>query len=246
MGKSLWYRKPCQTVFRIDCFKVTLWFYVLLYCALLWILLLKCVEKCLLKCLACLGKKRKAILQKPTLRRLEEWGWLFWTWENTDEIHTKLWWFCPAWPGAPYKPPCCVAKLLVFMQTSGQEFMMAKCKRQCFGQCLTLNQGGIPGRAREVRSLRFGLTEEFCLVVLLLCLWPAYLSLPSCVVSGWSLLPKATVRISVMVFLQYFGYGQFYPRAKDSIKCDVFQAAARETKSCLPFKWTVHRKGTHW
>lgn len=41
-------------------------------------------------------------------------------------------------------------------------------------------------------------------------------------------LPKAVVRIDGMVFLQYFGCGQFYPSAEDYSKHDVFQTAVRD------------------
>lgn len=40
----------------------------------------------------------------------------------------------------------------------------------------------------------------------------------------------AIVRTDGMVFVQYFGCGQFNPSAKDCIKCDVFQAVVRDRK----------------
>lgn len=42
-----------------------------------------------------------------------------------------------------------------------------------------------------------------------------------------------------MVFVQYFGCGQFNPSAKDCIKCDVFQAVVRDKVVCLSCElWT--------
>lgn len=51
-----------------------------------------------------------------------------------------------------YKPVCCVIKLVVHFWWES-----TKCWWWCFGHCLTSNREGIPGCAREVRSLKFGL-----------------------------------------------------------------------------------------